>query len=175
VCWPSAGTSPMTGSTPLMDVYRGRSFRFCFTNRQVAQAVVDFVWSQPDLRPIGNPVPAIAALTEPTQNGINDEKADSLRGHYKWGGLQVGLGWNRSKVLNPFSGQAVGDRRAWALPISYNMGPHTFSGTYTKAGDSRDVGAQGAVTMNGVVVTPAQVFVSGANTGARLLTLNYSV
>src|SRR2546421_110840 len=36
--------------TALMDLYPGRSFRFCFTNQQMAQAVVDFLWSQPDLR-----------------------------------------------------------------------------------------------------------------------------
>jgi hypothetical protein len=35
----------------LMDVYPGRGFRFCFTNSQMAEAVVDFVWSQPQLRP----------------------------------------------------------------------------------------------------------------------------
>jgi hypothetical protein len=51
-------------ATLLMDVYRNRSFRFCFTNRQMAQAVVDFLWSQPDLRPIGNPFPALAAAGE---------------------------------------------------------------------------------------------------------------
>jgi hypothetical protein len=35
----------------LIDVYRGRSFRFCFTNRQMAEAVLDFVWKTPGLRP----------------------------------------------------------------------------------------------------------------------------
>ena len=66
---PAAEHEPSaTGSTPLMDVYRGRSFRFCFTNRQMAQAVVDFVWSQPDLRPIGNPTPAFAAIAETALN-----------------------------------------------------------------------------------------------------------
>lgn len=47
------------GSIDLMQVYKGRSFRMCFTNEQIANAVVDFVWSQPDLRPLGNPIPAI--------------------------------------------------------------------------------------------------------------------
>jgi hypothetical protein len=36
----------------LIDLYPGRSFRFCFTNRQMAEAVLDFVWDQPDLRPL---------------------------------------------------------------------------------------------------------------------------
>jgi hypothetical protein len=38
-------------SRNLIDVYRGRSFRFCFTNRQMADAVLDFVWETPGLRP----------------------------------------------------------------------------------------------------------------------------
>jgi hypothetical protein len=36
----------------LTDVYRGRSFRFCFSNRQMAEAVLDFVWETPGLRPV---------------------------------------------------------------------------------------------------------------------------
>ncbi len=35
----------------LMRVYLNRTFRFCFTNRQMARAVVDFVWHRPELRP----------------------------------------------------------------------------------------------------------------------------
>ena len=35
----------------LMSVYPGRSFRFCFTNRQMADALSDFLWFQDDLRP----------------------------------------------------------------------------------------------------------------------------
>ena len=45
-----------------MDLYPGRSFRFCFTNEQMAQAVVDFLWSRPNLRPNGYPVPALYAI-----------------------------------------------------------------------------------------------------------------
>ena len=40
---------------PLMQVYPERTFRFCFTNEQMARAVVDFVWTQPDLKPRGGP------------------------------------------------------------------------------------------------------------------------
>ncbi len=36
----------------LVDLYDDRSFRFCFTNRQMAEAVLDFVERTPDLRPI---------------------------------------------------------------------------------------------------------------------------
>ena len=39
----------------LTQVYPDRTFRFCFTNEQMARAVVDFVWLMPDLRPCGRP------------------------------------------------------------------------------------------------------------------------
>jgi hypothetical protein len=35
----------------LTRLYDGRTFRFCFSNRQMAAATVDFVWSQDDLMP----------------------------------------------------------------------------------------------------------------------------
>lgn len=35
----------------LIDVYPERTFRFCFTNRQMAAAVTDFVFTDPTLRP----------------------------------------------------------------------------------------------------------------------------
>jgi hypothetical protein len=40
----------------LTRLYPGRTFRFCFTNRQMALAVTDFIWSQPDIRPDRDPV-----------------------------------------------------------------------------------------------------------------------
>jgi hypothetical protein len=46
----------------LMRVYSGRTFRFCFTNRQMARAVIDFVWRQPELRPQGDVEPSLAAV-----------------------------------------------------------------------------------------------------------------
>jgi hypothetical protein len=60
----STGTSdPQGGETslpsrgvPLTRLYPGRTFRFCFTNLQMATAVTDFLWWQPDLRPDRDPV-----------------------------------------------------------------------------------------------------------------------
>jgi hypothetical protein len=40
---------------PLSRVYEGRTFRFCFTNRQMASAVTQLVGSQADLRPDTDP------------------------------------------------------------------------------------------------------------------------
>jgi hypothetical protein len=40
----------------LTRLYPNRTFRFCFTNQQMADAVTDFIWSQDDLRPDRDPV-----------------------------------------------------------------------------------------------------------------------
>jgi hypothetical protein len=52
----TADDDPDSGDQPLTSIYGGRTYRFCFTNRQMAEAVVDFIWGQPDLRPDGDPV-----------------------------------------------------------------------------------------------------------------------
>ncbi len=54
---PPAGEEPdVTPGVPLNDLYPRRTFRFCFTNRQMAGRVVNFLWGQPDLRPDRDPV-----------------------------------------------------------------------------------------------------------------------
>jgi hypothetical protein len=40
----------------LTQLYPGRTFRFCFTNKQMATAVSNFIWSRDDLRPTRDPV-----------------------------------------------------------------------------------------------------------------------
>jgi hypothetical protein len=40
----------------LHQLYPHRTFRFCFTNRQMAAAITNFIWSQDDLRPDSDPV-----------------------------------------------------------------------------------------------------------------------
>ena len=42
-------------SAGLTELYDSRTYRFCFTNRQMAEAVTDFVWSTDGLRPDGDP------------------------------------------------------------------------------------------------------------------------
>jgi hypothetical protein len=48
--------------TSLMSIYPERSFRFCFTNNQMAEAVRDLVWNHPFLRPTGGPVPGLTGI-----------------------------------------------------------------------------------------------------------------
>lgn len=52
----------MEARRDLMKVYPNRTFRFCFTNRQMANAVLDFVWRTPELRPRGHPAPLLGAI-----------------------------------------------------------------------------------------------------------------
>jgi hypothetical protein len=46
---------------PLISLYEDRTFRFCFTNRQMAEALMHFVDSQPELRPVGD-MPVVAGM-----------------------------------------------------------------------------------------------------------------
>ncbi len=41
---------------PLRRIYPGRTFRYCFTNRQMARAVTRFLWNHRDLFPDADPV-----------------------------------------------------------------------------------------------------------------------
>jgi hypothetical protein len=39
----------------LASLYPGRTYRFCFTNRQMATAITRFIWNRPELRPDADP------------------------------------------------------------------------------------------------------------------------
>jgi hypothetical protein len=48
----SAETDPWApGEPPLIDIYKDKTFRFCFSNRQMAKVVTDFVWIRDQLQP----------------------------------------------------------------------------------------------------------------------------
>jgi hypothetical protein len=48
---PSDNPEPL----PLHSIYPGKTFRFCFTNRQMANSVTDFVWNRDNLLPASDP------------------------------------------------------------------------------------------------------------------------
>jgi hypothetical protein len=54
---PGAGPSGNAdaGLVEVAKIYPGRTFRFCFTNRQMATAITRFIWSRAELRPDGDP------------------------------------------------------------------------------------------------------------------------
>lgn len=54
-------------------------------------------------------------------------------------GLKLGFLWDRNIIDDGINGPGMSTsfkRTAWAIPVSYVMGPHTFNFTYARAGDT---------------------------------------
>jgi hypothetical protein len=62
----------------LMKIYAQRTFRFCFTNRQMARAVADFIWHQDDLRPDSEPIYLARWEDDPYSEDLFDQFHDLL-------------------------------------------------------------------------------------------------
>ncbi len=62
----------------LMSLYAGRTYRFCFTNRQIAEAVSDFLWQQDDLRPDSAPVYMVRWEDDPYSGDLANEFRRSM-------------------------------------------------------------------------------------------------
>ena len=77
------------------------------------------------------------AVTTATQK----HRGDSLYGWYMWGGLRVGLAYNKSKVDVSAAGNGAtttaSNRTVWGIPISYNWGNHTIYGDFFQAGSDK--------------------------------------
>jgi predicted porin len=82
---------------------------------------------------------------------LADQRGDTVYAYYKWSGLKVGVGWNKSK-LKAANGLDAADRNAWTLPLSYSFGPHNLYAHYTRADDDK---------------------IQGSNTGADMFALSY--
>lgn len=91
-----------------------------------------------------------------TAGGIaGDQRGDRLYGSYNWGGLKIGLVWDKSKIRNDVGALGtVSDRTAWSLPIQYKWGNHGVYGHYTVARDDKATAA--------------------VNDGAKMLALSYA-
>jgi hypothetical protein len=63
---------------PLNSLYAGRTYRFCFTNRQMAKVVTDFIWSQDELRPDGDAVYSTFWEDDPFSADLNQRFYDAL-------------------------------------------------------------------------------------------------
>ncbi len=70
---PSESTPADLDGVPLIDVYAGRTFRFCFSNRQIGETVTRFIWSQEELRPDALPIYTVEWKDDPYS-------ADLIRG-----------------------------------------------------------------------------------------------
>jgi predicted porin len=75
----------------------------------------------------------------------SDQRADRLYGSYAWGGLKIGLAWDRSKIRNGLTGAEESHRTAWSIPVRYATGRHTVYADYSRARDDKAIaGANGA-------------------------------
>jgi hypothetical protein len=74
---------PATGAkVGLLSLYPGRTFRGCFTNEAMAEAVVDFVWSSNEYRPTGRPkarAHVMAWQDDPYSVDLADEFVEQFR------------------------------------------------------------------------------------------------
>jgi predicted porin len=80
-------------------------------------------------------------------NAAADQRADRLYGSYNWGGLKVGLVWDKSKLKAAATGVETSRRTAWSVPVQYRWGNHGIYGHYTKAGDDKVTAAQDGAKM----------------------------
>jgi hypothetical protein len=71
----------------LTDLYAGRTLRFCFTNRQMAEAVTDFIWRHDDLRPDTEPVYMVQWEDDPYSVDLFDRFREVLLGDDGSGGI----------------------------------------------------------------------------------------
>ena len=76
--------APDAAEAELTQVYPQRTFRFCFTNKQMARAVMDFVMSQDDLRPDVNPVHMVQWDDDSYSHDLTDGFREALP---PWAGL----------------------------------------------------------------------------------------
>jgi predicted porin len=78
---------------------------------------------------------------------VPDQRGDRAWGYYVWGGLKLGLNYDRSK-LNSVAG-TISNRTAWAPTVRYMFGPHNFYFEYAKAKDDKATAASDGASMIG--------------------------
>jgi hypothetical protein len=93
----SAGDPAKGPPLPLPQIYPGRTFRFCFTNRQMADAVIGFIWSRDYLRPDTDPVYTVSWADDPYSNDLTGPDGGfraALKGPMEWSrALSVARDW----------------------------------------------------------------------------------
>jgi predicted porin len=148
----TAGATPVAAGT---NARKGNGWNFS-PKYVIGPFQAEYSWwrAKPDL-----PVNSSSAVT-------NDQRGDSLNAKYQFGGLQVGLGWNRSRLQNATTSVTLAERNAWALAGNYKWGPHAVYAHYTKAGN----------ISTGVVGSPTGACPGASctnNTGARMISAVY--
>jgi len=174
-----ADIDPVTREGPeLIKMYPGRTFRGCFTDSAMAQAVIDFVWHQDELRPTGKSelqayVPAWE--DDPYSLDLADQFGQELR-RRKGDGLAVATTTDRiaysvgtftdpnpaerevlSRILSDLSGHP-NDRSLLVLPAATQPARRALRAL---AADSPLIGAKQLVAVTGDGVSFNTVFRDG--------------
>lgn len=63
----------------LLDIYPGRTFRFCFNNTQMARAVIRLIWNKPDLQPEGDPVYFVQWMDDTYSLDLTNRFTEAIR------------------------------------------------------------------------------------------------
>ena len=66
---PRLNTDP--SEVGLAEIYPGRTYRFCFTNRQMATAITRFLWTRADLRPDADPAYLVQWTDDPYSRDLS--------------------------------------------------------------------------------------------------------
>jgi hypothetical protein len=116
----------------LAAIHPGRTFRFCFTNRQMATAVTRFIWTRPELRPDSDPAYLVRwmddAYSEDLFDGykrVLDHRAlDNLM--QQWGFVSgcIGLGLHPAGLAGWFTSSF---RHEYAVPYGIDSSVGSFA------------------------------------------------
>jgi hypothetical protein len=118
-------------SAPLTSIYPERTFRFCFTNRRMASAMIDFIWSRAELRPDSEPVYLAFWQDDPYSIDLSARFLDALSIPALWGagrdwaalaGFQLAGGYPLDldrAAQGSFSVPAI----PWSERMVYSVGP----------------------------------------------------
>ena len=74
-----ADAPPNASEIGLTSVYPDRTFRYCFSNKQMATAVMSFLRTQDDLRPDANPVHMVQWDDDSYSSDLTDGFEEVLR------------------------------------------------------------------------------------------------
>ncbi|CAN5145183.1 hypothetical protein BH10PLA2_BH10PLA2_02740 [soil metagenome] len=118
---------------PLTSVYPNRTFRFCFTNGQMAQAVTEFLRQQPELWPDMDPVYMVHWRDDPYSRDLSRRFLEALR---QPAAIGAAGDWMRAASVAAGSGPPL-DLAHWArgsfrldTPASWAL-PHSI-GTFDR-------------------------------------------
>jgi predicted porin len=77
---------------------------------------------------------------------VPDQRGDRVWGYFLWGGLKLGLNYDKSKLTNA-AGVVTSNRTAWSPTLRYSTAPHNFFLEYAKANNDKATAASDGAYM----------------------------